>query len=501
MDATRLEPRLGEPARRPTVIVGAEISTEAGHVLAIGIRPPAFRFSGTLREVLDDVRHLGGCAFAAHPASARGETRFTREGEPGVFGVEVVNGDSAWREASVPRLAWAAFTYLPGSRYALTNTLGEYREELALWDRMLTTRFVPAIGGADAHARIPLGRTAAVAIPSYEALFGVVRTVALIDGPMAQDGLGRRRQIVDALCAGRSLVATSSLADPTAFTFEARAGGVRVGGPGDAVEYRAGLELRARAGSPRGAALRLVRDGGEAALANDELRFAVVSPGVYRIEARIAGWTTPWVLTNPIEIFDRAALARRRADPRIAALASASPTTPGETIDAFDAPATTFAPENDPRSSVGAPVIDPEGGRNRSAAARLRFALSPGPETPAWTALVSRRPLDLSSSSGLSFWARADGEYRVWVQLRDRNPSSPDEGTEAWFASIRTATTWTRYEIPFSSLRSILPVSDGSFDPKSVQQIVFVIDHGAMPLGSSGTIWIDDLETVRTVRR
>jgi hypothetical protein len=34
---------------------------------------------------------------------------------------------------------------------------------------------------------------------------------------------------------------------------------------------------------------------------------------------------------------------------------------------------------------------------------------------------------------------KADGEYRVWFQIRDLNPASDDEGTEAWFASVRTS--------------------------------------------------------------
>ena len=88
---------------------------------------------------------------------------------------------------------------------------------------------------------------------------------------------------------------------------------------------------------------------------------------------------------------------------------------------------------------------------------------------------------------------RAEGEYRMWFQIRDRNPASADEGTEAWFASVRTSTAWTLYNIPFASLRSINKTSDGAFDPSRIAHLVFVIDHGAMPFGSKGRIWIDDL--------
>jgi hypothetical protein len=110
-----------------------------------------------------------------------------------------------------------------------------------------------------------------------------------------------------------------------------------------------------------------------------------------------------------------------------------------------------------------------------------------------WCALVDRTARDLSRSQGVSFWLRADGEYRVWFQIRDLNPASFDEGAESWFASVRTSPAWTLYNIPFDSLRSISRTSDGRLDPGRIAQIVFVIDHGAMPFGSSGRIWIDDL--------
>ena len=53
------------------VLVGTEVSTTAGHVLGLGIPDPVFRFSGDGRDALDDIAHLGGFAFAAHPLSPR----------------------------------------------------------------------------------------------------------------------------------------------------------------------------------------------------------------------------------------------------------------------------------------------------------------------------------------------------------------------------------------------------------------------------------------------
>ena len=85
------------------------------------------------------------------------------------------------------------------------------------------------------------------------------------------------------------------------------------------------------------------------------------------------------------------------------------------------------------------------------------------------------------------------GVYRFWVQVRDANPASPDEGTEWWFSSVRTSAEWQRVALPFSRLRSIQRNSDGKLDPDKVRALVFIVDLGAMKAGSSGTLWIDDL--------
>jgi hypothetical protein len=83
--------------------------------------------------------------------------------------------------------------------------------------------------------------------------------------------------------------------------------------------------------------------------------------------------------------------------------------------------------------------------------------------------------------------------YRIWVQVRDRNPASADEGTEWWFASVRTSPEWTRVAVPFDRLRSINPRTDGRLDLDQVRALVFVIDRGAVKPDTAGTVWLDDV--------
>ena len=481
----RLPSRLGDPV----VVVGSEVSTEAGHILAIGIRPPTFRFSGTLREVLDDIEHLGGCAFTAHPTSPRGETRFSRENEPGTWGVEVVNGDTAWREATPLALFLGAWTYPANPAFALAQTLQTFRGERALWDRVLARRFAPAVGGTDAHGRIPVTRTASIPFPSYEALFSLVRTVVHLHEPLPSNRGQARVAITRALCDGSSVVAIPSLADPKGFSFVARTPAGETVGPGSTVRFEPGITLSAGGALPGGTTLRLIEEGRVVAAGTNALEFEATKSGVFRVEAYIPGTVTPWILANPISVLT--------AESELSRAHAARPPAPpfaqgGTVIDRFEI-ATTFAAEHDPGSAVDAPILDAVGGRGRGGAALLSFHLNANPAPPVWCALVDRTRRDLSANRGVSFWLKADGEYRVWFQIRDLNPASADEGTEAWFASVRTSPAWTLHNIPFASLRSINRTSDGSFDPSRIAHIVFVIDHGAMPYGSAGRVWIDDL--------
>jgi hypothetical protein len=64
------------------------------------------------------------------------------------------------------------------------------------------------------------------------------------------------------------------------------------------------------------------------------------------------------------------------------------------------------------------------------------------------------------------------------VQVRDENSASADDGTEWWFASVRTETEWRRVAVPFARLRSLNPKTDGKLDLDKVRQPVFVIDLG-----------------------
>lgn len=473
-------------------IVGTEISTTAGHILGLGLPDPLYRFDGDARDGLEDVRDLGGFAFAAHPLSTRADLSFSGWDLPGPWGLELLNGDTEWRRAGVRNLLVAAL-YGLNHRYALLHGLNAPDELLARWDRMLADRDVTGIAGADAHSRLPLTKTRVLRFPSYESLFSLARNHVVLNAPLVHDKDPDTRAVLTALRSGHVYVGIDALApaDDFSFTIDGRSKRWTMG---DSVPIEPGLRARAGGRVPHGARITLLRNGERLQESVEQLEALLPGPGIYRVEVRLPGWAFPWILTNAIAVFDEATLQGRvtnatwPADPE--------PPPPRTVIDSFDG-LTVFLPGHDPASPMDENILDATGGVDGSGAARIAFQLGlPTPEKPdVFDAIVNRDSRDFTGAHGLTFSIRADGVYRSWVQVRDENLASTDEGTEWWFSSVRTSTAWRRVSLPFSRFRSTNPRTDGRLDLDKVRALVFVLDKGSDKPGTKGTIWIDDLAT------
>jgi hypothetical protein len=245
---------------RVLVLVGTELSTTAGHVLALGMADPVYRFSGGAREGLEDIRDLGGAAFAAHPTSPREDFRWSGWDLPGPWGMELLNGDSEWRQAGWGRLARLGAYYLLNSRYALLSSLTPPTEALRRWDGTLARRDVAGIVGADAHSRVPLTRKTEVRFPSYEALFMLARNHVVLERPLTGDGPRDTAAIVEALHAGHSYIGLDALAPADAFSFTAESEGRRRT-MGESVGAGPDVRLTLAGRGPAGTRVTVLRDG------------------------------------------------------------------------------------------------------------------------------------------------------------------------------------------------------------------------------------------------
>jgi len=205
------------------VLDGREVTTRDGHWLALGPRPGAvldWRYragDGLLERALAELHGQGGLAVAAHPFKPCHGCAW-RFPLGGVDAVEVWNGP-----------------WTPDDEAAL-----------ARWDRLLAAqgrsgRFLPAVGGSDAH--------------TSDDTVGLPQNVVLADGL-------ERRAVLEGLAAGRCWLASEAAVD---LRLEAVAGG-RSAGIGGRLAVPPGQEVtvRLRVAGAAGCLARLCTDTGPA---------------------------------------------------------------------------------------------------------------------------------------------------------------------------------------------------------------------------------------------
>lgn len=461
------------------LIVGTEISTDTGHVLAFGFDPPAYRFPRRALDVLRDIHDLGGAAIVAHPTSPRQGLEWADPTLPGAWGIEILNGDTQWRAAGVPRMLLSGLLYPFNPQYALTRLMTR-PAAAQMWDELLARRPTAGIVGADAHTRLP----------SYEAVFRVARNHVILDAPLSGDDARDAATVTDALARGRAFIGIDGIAPTDGFFFTAGREG-RSWTMGHAVPPHPRLALRAGGLDHPEAQFHLLKDGEVIDSAAGGLDVKAGSAGVYRVEVTLPGWNVPWIMSNPIYVFDAAAERRREQHQALPPLPS--PREPAVFLDRFDGePA--FAADADPTSSITL-AAEQRGGGADGSAARVTFRLgADGGSDPApYAAIVNIAPGDLSTYEGLVLSLRADGVYRLALVLRDHNPRAPQD-VEWWSVPLKSATEWRQVAVPFSDLRTRHPhVTDGQLDLDDLEAVLLIIDTAAMPPGAAGTLWIDDV--------
>ena len=482
------KPREGYGDTGVLTIVGTEISNHEGHLLAVGLPAQTYRFSGDGLDTLRDLDGLDSLSFAAHPESPREDLRWTGWSLPGDWGIEILNGDSQWRAAGWVSLLGTALLYPLNSDYSLLRLMRR-PAALSRWDDLLARRHAPAIAGADAHGTLWPAAAAAFPLPTYEAVFRIAQNYVLLERPLTGNAPADTAAILAALARGRAYIGVGALAPADRFFFLAERDGSRWT-MGDTIASEGPVRLQAGGALPASARITLYRNGVVVTTADGPLDVRVTEPGVYRVEVQVPGWDVPWIVSNPISVLTEPERTRRA---RAAELPAPVVAEAAAILDPFESDSTFVAAADDSTRQDGQ-FIDPGGGPDGSSAARIAFRLGePSTEHPSpFASLGSYQPRDLAGRNGLVFSLRSDDIYRFWVQVRDRNPETL-EGIESWFASVKTGNAWRTVTLPFNRLRSVDPHTDGMLDLADIEAIVFLVDIGAVPPGTEGVIWIDDL--------
>src|SRR5688572_11537659 len=488
-DGTR-EP--DSPAYRNGVLCidAVEISTASGHVVALGLPRTPYSLGGETRDVVEDIRRLGGMAIAAHPASAREQLRWTDWSVP-IDGLEWVNADSEWRDEPLRAFARTLLTYPFRRPETLATLLDRPQASLTRWDELTAQRRVVAVAGADAHARIPLTSVGdpydnriSLPLPGYEQIFRTF-SVALPDVMLTGESKADAGAVLEAIQRGAVFSSIDALAGPVALSFSASGAGSSVA-MGEDVIAKGPMTFQVRSNAPDTVTLSLLRDGHPVhAASGSQLEYQSSDSGVYRVEMQWPGAPgeppVPWVVSNPIYVL---------TGPRATDQLSESVAPPKQVAVRYsNGPATDWHIENSPSSRAALDVVSAVGGTQLL----LRYALGGTEDEGPFVALSLAVPQGLADHDRLMFTAQSSRPTRIWVQLR-----VPD-GVQgrSWHRSVYVDEMPRTISVAFDDLRPLEATTTGRPVLADVRDVLFVVDTINTRPGVSGSLWLDEVKVGR----
>ena len=260
------------------VLVGVELSSAAGHLLAFGIQSVLPHHGVGAAELARRVVDAGGICFAAHPFSAGSRMApaigrphpWTDFGGP-LTGIELWSLETDELEAARTPAELLRFLRAP------EDAVGPPAEHLRRWDELSERSPLVGIGGLDAHQKG--GR--AFGLPRYERVFATLRTHVLVEGGLTGDLERDRGRIHGALAQGRCYLAHDALAPARGFAFWGDASGVHVR-------------------VARDAELVLLSRGRELVRVQGRSLDHQCPPGVHRVQALLDG--RPWIVSNHVRV-------------------------------------------------------------------------------------------------------------------------------------------------------------------------------------------------------
>jgi hypothetical protein len=465
-------------------IDGVEISTRDGHYIAVDLPAAPYPLGGDARDVIEDVRRLGGFGVVAHPDSPKQDLRWREWNEP-FDGIELVNLDTAWRsrarEAGWRSIVTALGTYPFRPEETIGHLFGESLTAFERWTSLTPRRAIVALGGADAHSKLafadvePGDNRFSLPIPSYEAAFNSLTLHVRLDAALSGDAAADAKLLLAAIRGGRLYTALSAIAAPAFLEFTASSdrGSARAG---DELPAGGPVALHVRTNAPAGFRTTVWRGAEKLAADRAEQEFTVAAPaepGVYRVDVRAADRDRSplWVISNPIYV-------------RGAAPAPTPPVRPPatDTRRLFDErKGEGWSTETDPTSLAAFDV------RRGTALPELvfRFGIATGDTTNQFAAIGVVTPDGVAPYDRLTFEGRAEQPMRISVQLRA--PVNPDF-QERWERSVYLEQDDRRITVFFDDMTPVGETRTSPLPLAAVRSIVFVVDRTNTAAGTSGRI-------------
>lgn len=295
------------------LIVGAEVNTSAGHLLALGLdRYVEQRGDSGLPALLDTIAAGGALSVMAHPDGRRPWTNWSI----GPFnGIELWNADTEWRNDSLFELVSGLLWYPLAPEAALNTVIDRPDSVIDRWVSMNEFRSVTGIGSIDAHARIPLFAGLTLPFPSYRQMFTFIRTHVVLNAPLTGDATQDKSRLLGALRDGRCYAAVDGYEPARRFRFQLESPEQSVDIDGN-IALTGGLHVKIKAESSGPVLIRLFRNGLPVAESTQmDWIIPVPEPGFYHAEVyQLRRWlpfTAPiprlWIVSNGIRVTGGAA--------------------------------------------------------------------------------------------------------------------------------------------------------------------------------------------------
>jgi hypothetical protein len=465
------------------VIDGVELSTQNGHYIAVGLSQAPYPLRGDARDVVEDVRRLGGFGIVAHPDSSKSGLRW--HGWSTDFdGMEWLNADTEWRDEEWQQLARGLTRYPFRPAETLAALLDRPDATLARWDRLTQQRPVVALAGADAHARAGwrdddvdgYRRGWFLRVPSYDASFRTFALRVLLDRPLSKNAQADAAQIVSSLRRGAVYSAIDAVGSPGVLDFSATANGRTIRQGEIFTETTASLTFSARVNAQGEGVIILRKDGRVLAQRPlPMLTHASAGEGTYRIEVHLSNAPgdppIPWIVSNPIYVRPQGWGTPTRTTASPATITSSAQGGPWH-VEKDAASAAQVAQKDSPKGPV-----------------QFTFRLGPGERTGKYAALGIGVGKGLTERTHVSMRAHASQPMRISVQARQ-----PGSG-HRWQRSIYLDTTPRDIIVRFDDMRPI--GSSATFDPAVADTLLFVVDTTNTAPGTSGSFTISDLRVER----
>ncbi|HZR27003.1 MAG TPA: hypothetical protein VFA59_25630 [Vicinamibacterales bacterium] len=489
-DATRTP---DPPVYRSGVLCldGVEISTSGGHYIALDMPAAPYPLAGEARDVVEDVKRLGGFGIVAHPDSPKPQLRWTEWTAP-FDAIELLNPDTSWRIlAQQPRWRersqlFAALVDYPFRAPETMANLLQPSGSVYSWLALAERRRVVAIAGLDAHARINMRGDPGEAkgwmlpIPGYEPAFRMLSIHVAIDRDLTGNAATDGSVVMRGIRGGHLYTVVDGLASPPAFDFTAtnEFGTVH---EGDQLSAGSAVALRIRSNAPARYTT-LVHEGTKViAQATDPQDMTVhggAQPAVYWVEI-VSNGPRPitWLRSNPIYVRGTAALTQ-----------AATRLPPKQFVPLFSGSIDSWRTEHDPTSVTAAEVINGTTGKEM----QFRFGLAGGPPAGQVAALVVDTPKGVPDATRLAVSMRAERPMRVSVQLR-----GGAGGSERWERSVFVDRFESEKTIYFDELTPVGNTQSWKPPLDAIRSVMFVVDTTNAKPGTSAKLWIKKAELQR----